>query len=101
MPQCYGCMPCIVGLKGKDDTVVAVVSCGGPPGNGIGAKLNAIDLWVRKYNPKLLPLVPVYGKCIASCGQCKPVTDRLIAAATGRDAPEEFAHPYSPERLLE
>ena len=100
MDHCFGCAPCITGLQAKGYNVVALVSCGGPPGNAIGAKLNAINLWVMAHNPGLLPITPVYGGCIDKCGECKPKMGELIKSATKKEI-VEFVHPYSPKQLFE
>lgn len=101
MQNCYGCAPCITGLLAKGDKVLAVVPCGGPPGNSIVAILNSINLWFKNHNPKLLPLKPVFGGCVDRCGQCKPKMTEMISAATGRAEVEEYQHPFSPTRLFE
>ncbi len=107
MPKCFGCSPCITGLKAQGDTVVSLVPCGGPPGNGIVAMLNSINLWFKAHNPGILPITPVYGKCVKQCGQCKPKMDELAkpalpAAIQGKeDIIDTYQHPYSPKGLFE
>jgi hypothetical protein len=100
-PNCFGCAPCISGLLAKGDNVVASVECGGPPGNGIVAILNSINLWFKKNNPKFLPLTPVYGGCIKKCGQCKPKMDEMITFATRGRGIVEYEHPFTPIGLFE
>jgi hypothetical protein len=80
---------------------LAVISCGGPPGNGIVAKLNQINLWFKTHNPKLLPLTPVFGGCVGNCGQCKPKMSEMIMAATREREVVEYKHPFTPIGLLE
>ena len=101
MANCYGCAPCITGLLATGDKVLAVVSCGGSPGNGIVAKLNSITLWFKTHNPKLLPLTPVYGSCVGRCGKCKPKMSEMITFATRGREVVEYQHPFSPIGLLE
>lgn len=101
MSNCFGCAPCITGLLAKGDKVLAVVPCGGPPGNGIVAILNSINLWFQKHNPKLLPLTPVYGGCVGKCGQCKPKMSEMITSVRSERGVEEYLHPFSPMGLFE
>jgi hypothetical protein len=102
MPNCFGCAPCITGHLAKGDHVLAVVPCGGPPGNSIVAILNSINLWFKTHNPKLLPLKPIYGSCVGKCGQCKPkMTEMISSANRSLERIEEYQHPFSPTGLLE
>ena len=101
MSNCFGCAPCITGLLAKGDKVLAVVPCGGPPGNGIVAILNSINLWFKTHNPKLLPLTPVYGGCVGKCGQCKPKMSEMIISVRSEREVVEYQHPFSPIGLFE